>query len=146
MKALPNALSKYGYNDVAIKILTRTEYPSYGHWRSLGETTLCEKWENVSSRNHHMYSDVINWMIRNIAGLQNRGIAYDKAAFVPGFFADKCSASASTETPRGKIAISWEKNGTDFTADITVPEGTEATLILHGKTMSVKTGVIKIKI
>ena len=146
MKALPNALSKYGYNDVAIKLLTRTEYPSYGHWRSLGETTLCEKWENVSSRNHHMYSDVINWMIRNIAGMQNRGIAYDKAAFVPGFFADNCSASASTETPRGKIAISWEKNGTDFTADITVPEGTEATLILPGKTMSVKTGVIKIKI
>ena len=70
MKALPNALSKYGYNDTALKLLTRTDYPSYGHWRSLGETTLCEKWENVSSRNHHMYSDVINWMIRNIAGLQ----------------------------------------------------------------------------
>ena len=144
MKALPNALSKYGYNDVAIKLLTRTEYPSYGHWRSLGETTLCEKWENVSSRNHHMYSDVINWMIRNIAGLQNRGIAYDKAAFVPGFFADKCSASASTETPSGKIAISWEKNGCDFTADITLPEGTDALLILPDRTLSVKTGKIKI--
>ncbi len=146
MKALPNALSKYGYNDTALKLLTRTDYPSYGHWRSLGETTLCEKWENVSSRNHHMYSDVINWMIRNIAGLQNRGIAYDKAAFVPGFFADKCSASASTETPRGKIAIAWERCGDDFTANITVPDGTEATLVLPGKTVAVKTGVVKIKI
>ena len=93
-----------------------------------------------------MYSDVVNWMIRNIAGLQNSGIAYDKATFVPGFFADSCSASASTEAPGGRIAIAWERCGDDFTADITVPDGTEATLVLPGKTMSVKTGTIKIKI
>ena len=93
-----------------------------------------------------MYSDVINWMIRNIAGLQNRGIAYDKAAFVPGFFAECCSASASTETPSGKIAISWKKNGCDFTADITLPEGTEATLILPDKTITVKTGTVRVKV
>ena len=93
-----------------------------------------------------MYSDVVNWMIRNVAGLQNSGIAYDKATFAPGFFAKVCSASASTETPHGRIAISWEKRGDDFTADITVPDGTEATLVLPGKTMTVKTGVVKIKI
>lgn len=146
MKALPNALSKYGYTDVALKTLLRYDYPSYGLWKLQGETTLCEKWENVFSRNHHMYSDVVNWMIRNVAGLQNSGIAYDKATFVPGFFAKVCSASASTETPRGKIAIAWERCGDDFTADITVPDGTEATLVLPGKTMAVKTGVVKVKV
>ncbi len=146
MKALPNALSKHGYNDVALKMLTRTDYPSYAYWKSLGETTLCEVWEEGQSRNHHMYSDVVNWMIRNVAGLQNRGVAYDKASFVPGFFADECSASASTETPRGRIAISWKKNGSDFTADITVPDGTDAELVLPGKTIKVKTGVVKVKI
>ena len=146
MKALPNALSKYGYNDTALKMLTRTDYPSYAYWKSLGETTLCEVWEEGQSRNHHMYSDVVNWLIRNIAGVQNRGVAYDKAAFVPGFFANECSASASTETPHGKISISWEKRGNDFTADITVPDGTEAALVLPGKTIAVKTGVVKVKV
>ena len=147
MKALPNALSDYGYTDVAYKYITREDYPSYSYWKKIGETTLCETWEENQSRNHHMYSDVVNWMIRNIAGLKNRGIAYDKISFEPYFFSERCSASAKTETPRGLASISWEKRSDLFTAEINVPAGAEATLTLPGgKTIPVTTGKFNIKI
>ena len=142
MKALPNALSKHGYTDVVYKILSRTDYPSYGYWRSLGETTLCELWEEHQSRNHHMYSDAVHWVIRNIGGIKNAGIGYDKVVFEPYLFATDCSAGASKITKFGRIAIEWEHHNGRFTADITLPEGLIATLTVRGKTFPVKSGRI----
>ncbi len=134
MKALLNALSQYGYTDVAYKSVDREDYPSYGYWKKLGATTLWECWENTSfgSQNHHMYADVVNWMFRNIGGLQNAGVAYDKCCLTPYFFADTCNASAYTETPRGEIRFDWKKEENRFTADIVLPEKTEAILMLPG--------------
>jgi alpha-L-rhamnosidase len=123
LKALLNALSAYGYTDIAYKTVDRDDYPSYGYWKKLGATTLWECWENTSfgSQNHHMYADVINWMFRNIGGLQNAGIAYDKCCLKPYFFDENCSASAKTETPRGIISFDWKKEGCHFTAEIILP-------------------------
>ncbi len=140
MKALPNALSEYGYTNVAYKMLTRTDYPSYGYWRSIGEATLCEVWEENQSRNHHMYSDPVNWMTRYICGLKNCGVAYDKVELAPFFFAKECSAEAHTETPRGKISFSWRLLGGKLHAKIELPEGCCATLILGGKRLPVSSG------
>ena len=132
MKALLNALSQYGYTDVAYKSVNREDYPSYGYWRKLGATTLWECWENTSfgSQNHHMYADVINWMFRNVVGIQNNGIGYDHCVLEPFFMEDNCSATGETETSTGKIIFSWKKEGDLFSADITVPDGTEAVLKL----------------
>ena len=149
MKALLNALSQYGYTDVAYKSVDREDYPSYGYWKKLGATTLWECWENTSfgSQNHHMYADVVNWMFRNVGGLQNGGVAYDKCCLKPYFFDDVCSASAYTQTPRGIIRFDWKKDHGQFTADIILPEGTEAILTLPGQIpMPVQTGHIKIKL
>ena len=79
-------------------------------------------------------------------GASNRGVAYDKAAFVPHFFADTCAASARTETPRGEISISWSKTSTEYVADVVVPRGTEATLELFDESRAVSTGRIVIKL
>lgn len=147
MKALLNALSAYGYTDVAYKTVDREDYPSYGYWRKLGATTLWENWEeNTSgSRNHHMYADIINWMFRNVGGLQNAGIAYDKCSLKPYFFGDTCSASAHTETPRGPISFDWKKEGNRFAAEIVLPDCTEAFLHLPGCTpVKVQSGHIEI--
>lgn len=133
MKALLNALSEYGYTDVAYRSVARYDYPSYGYWRELGYTTLGEDFEGKLSRNHHMYGDVLNWMFRNIAGLKNTSVAYRTVEIQPYFYADVCSASATTETPRGRISVSWERRGSELTLDLTIPDGTDATLILPSR-------------
>lgn len=144
MKALPNALSRYGYTSLAYKMLTREDYPSYGYWRSLGETTLCEIWEEGQSRNHHMYSDAVNWVIRNVAGLCNAGVAYDEVLLTPYVTGEVEWASASTETPRGSLSFSWRLDGKRFTAELLLPEGSTARLILGDAEYPVESGKIEI--
>ena len=133
MKALLNALSAYGYTDVAYRAVTRRDYPSYGYMIDSGCTTLAEHWEMSQSLNHHMYADVVNWMMRNIAGVKNTGISYDSFTVTPFFFGENCQASFETETARGKLSVFWEKLGSKLSLDITVPRGSVATLILPGK-------------
>lgn len=149
MKALLNALSMYGYTEVAYKTVDREDYPSYGYWRKLGATTLWENWENSSfgSQNHHMYGDVLNWMFRNIGGIQNDGIAYDRCRLKPYFFRDVCSISMQTETPRGLLRFDWKKEENRFIADIVLPEDTEAILELPGRApVQVKSGRTEIQL
>ena len=140
-------LSKYGRCDIAYKMVNRYDYPSYGYWKTLGATTLWEHWNGDMSRNHHMFGTVLNWLARNISGLQNEGIAYNKCVIKPYFFAENCSAETSTFTPRGRMAVSWKKRGSKFTAEIQTPEGTDATLILpDGYEQKLEFGVNKISI
>lgn len=149
MKALLNALSMYGYTNVAYKTVDREDYPSYGYWRKLGATTLWENWENSSfgSQNHHMYGDVLNWMFRNVGGIQNDGIAYDQCRLKPYFFRDVCSVSVQTETPRGPLNFDWSKEEKRFIADIVLPEDTKAILELPGHApIQVQSGRVEIQL
>ena len=133
MKSLLNALSDYGYTAEAYRLVAQSEYPSYGYWRSLGMTTFGEKWEGESSRNHHMYGEVLHWLARHIAGVQNTGIGYNTCVLKPYLFAETCSASCQTETPRGLLSFAWEKTKNDFSAKIVIPVGVCAHLILEGE-------------
>lgn len=145
MKALLNALSKYGYTEEAYKIVNRYDYPSYGYWKEHGATTLWENWDGSGSLNHHMYGDVVHWLFRNIGGLQNTGVAYDTCVLKPYFFDEDCSAKSKTMTQKGEISFAWSKKGKDFEADVVCPKGIKATLKIDGlEERIVKTGKIKI--
>ena len=145
IKALLNALSEYGYTDIAYKTVNRYDYPSYGYWKEQGATTLWERWDGKDSHNHHMYGDVLHWFARNIAGVQNVGVAYDRCVLRPYFFAQICSANASTRTPYGEISFSWEKQGNVFKANVIVPTGVCAKLILGEKEKTLIAGSYEIR-
>lgn len=147
MKAFFSALSEHGHIDTVNKFVHCEEYPSYGFWRKSGATSLWESWsEQTTSRNHHMYSEVARWIYRYIGGIRNDGIAYDKCTFAPYIFADKASASSSTETPRGKLSIAWSYENGKFKAALTVPDGTEATLRVKGVIKKLGTGSINVEL
>ena len=128
MKALLNSLSAYGYTDVAFRTVDRYDFPSYGDWKNQGATTLWEAFNGGASRNHHMYADVLHWMIRNVAGMQNAGIAYDSVVLKPYFYAENCACE--TQTQNGKVAFKWKKEANVFHAEIRLPKGAKAKLIL----------------
>ena len=147
MKALLNALSKYGYTADAYKIVNRYDYPSYGYLKERGATTLWESWNGSGSLNHHMYGDVVHWLFRNIGGLQNTGVAYDTCVLKPYFFEENCSAKSKTTTPKGEISFAWSKQGDEFEADVICPQGVKATLKIDGvEERVVQTGKVKIKL
>lgn len=70
IKYVFSALAENGYMDVLYKMVTNPEYPSYAYWINKGNTTLCECWSTESSRNHHMYSEVDNWLYRYVGGIK----------------------------------------------------------------------------
>ena len=68
-KCIFNALCENGYCDVVYKMVTNPTMPSYAYWINNGMTTLCETWDMSSSCNHHMFSEVDNWLYRYVAGI-----------------------------------------------------------------------------
>ena len=146
-KALLNALAEYGYAETAYRMLDRYDYPSYGYWRNLGATTLWENWDGTESRNHHMYADAVHWIFRNIGGVQNAGIAYDRCVLKPYFFAGDCSAKTCLQTSRGELAFDWEKRGDEMSARIVLPGGTSCILQLPGEEpLSVTSGEYRFRL
>ena len=70
IKYLFTALSKYGYDETAYKLVTNTKCPSYAYWILNGMTTLCENWDMSDSCNHHMFSEVDMWFYKYIGGIR----------------------------------------------------------------------------
>ena len=140
-KAVLNALTDFGYEKTALKMLQNEEYPSYGYWRKNGATTFWENWEaDIGSRNHQMYSEVLNWVYRNILGIKNKGIGYDKCEISPCVFADRCFVRGGTETRDGKLSVEWEYVDGVFKAKIRIPENVHAVMRLNGKEICLKAG------
>ncbi|MBQ8308626.1 MAG: family 78 glycoside hydrolase catalytic domain [Clostridia bacterium] len=139
-KALMYALPQYGYQDVVYKMLARYEYPSFGYWKNQGATSLWEDWEGSQSLNHHMYGTVIDYLQRDIAGVKNVGVAYDKVLFEPYFYAENCSASLYKNTKFGKLVFGWEKTGKTIRLNAVVPSGIEAKIKLFGEVYDIKVG------
>ena len=126
------SLSRYGYTETAYRSVVNPEYPSYGNWVARGASTMWEDWEEGFSRNHHMYSDIIGWMIKYVAGLRLDDKADAYASFIaePKMIEELTFAEAETDSAYGKVAVSWKKDGKDFTMKVTVPCGAKATAIL----------------
>ncbi len=147
MKALFSALSDHGHIDTVNKFVHCDDYPSYGYMRKNGATALWEAWDTkTASRNHHMYSEVLNWLYRYVGGIRNDGLAYDKCTVAPYIFSDEASASTSTETPRGTLSVDWKYSGGKFTATVTVPEGTEAKIKVLGTEKELACGTQTVEI
>ena len=60
-------LSAYGRTDIAYRMITKEEFPSYGYEIAHGATSVWEDFRRVDdapiSRNHHFFCDYISWFI-----------------------------------------------------------------------------------
>lgn len=77
---LNRVLSRNGSNDLAYTLLLNDDYPSWLYSVKLGATTIWERWNSIlpngeisgsrmNSLNHYAYGAVVEWMYRNVAGL-----------------------------------------------------------------------------
>ncbi len=65
-----SVLSESGYADVLYKMISNPEKPSYAYWINNGATTLCEGWSMKNSQNHHVHSEIDNWLYRYVGGIR----------------------------------------------------------------------------
>ncbi len=116
-RVLFRVLSDGGEAELAYKMITRPEYPSYGHMIEAGHTALAENFELRSdgemggSGCHHMFGDIKGWFIAAVAGLQWQapvdGVFRLKVA--PNFIEKLTFAKGIFDSPAGPVTVKWNR-------------------------------------
>ncbi len=109
-------LSQLKQHDLALKIASQLDYPSYGwmiHNNLEPSTTIWEHWDSSesksSSRNHHMFSSISGWMLTDMVGLSiHKG--FEKVMIFPANSLGLSYASVSLQHPK-PVNLSWQRNG-----------------------------------
>ena len=123
-------LSQFGHTDLALHMIARPDYPSYGNWIARGATTLWEDFipDSVNSPNHHFWGHVSGWFITNLAGIRLN--SPEEVTIQPEFASQLTFAEGWHESPAGKIASRWERKGEKIELSLTIPEAVTAQAIL----------------
>jgi alpha-L-rhamnosidase len=138
---LCHVLSRYGHTDVAYKLLLQDTYPSWLYPVTKGATTIWERWDGIkpdgsfqttdmNSFNHYAYGAIGDWMYKVIAGINiaENGAGYKKIWIRPELGGAFTHASASHETPYGKLSVAWKLEEKKITLQTEIPVNTTATI------------------
>ncbi len=138
LRVIFHVLSEFGRTDLAFKMITRPEFPSYGYMMLTADDTAL--WEQhrrdddlPTSRNHHFHGDIISWFMQNLVGINVNPYldSPNDVRFAPKFIDALDHASGSHVTPSGKVSAEWHRDGEDILYTVTVPEGIKAELCLE---------------
>lgn len=147
-KTVPAMLTRYGYVEDAMLMVTKTDAPSWGYWvETMGYTTLPETWTlspefRDASLNHVFMGDVSAWMMNQLAGINhskdNPGFGHIR--ITPHFVKGLDWVKGEYKSVRGRIASEWERNNTEVVLTVTIPSGCTADIVAGGRTQSVASG------
>ncbi len=133
------ALSEGGRTDVAYRLITHENYPSWLYPVKNGATTIWERWDGwtpqhgfqnpqMNSFNHYAFGAVGEWMYAVMAGLD-----FDESApggrrlrLCPQPGGGITHAAAGLDTPYGHAACRWELTGEQLTINLVVPPNATA--------------------
>lgn len=140
-------LTENGYQDIAYRMMTAKNYPSY-HTMMENETTFCEHWSKKwpdfylgeignsrlvhggsdLSHCHPMYGSIVSWLYEKIAGL-NLAHLYQRQIYITPYFTDYLrKAKAYKETSYGRASVEWENTKQGLKLRISIPENLGAVL------------------
>lgn len=129
-----HVLSKFNYSDLALKMIARPDFPSYGNLIERGATTLWESFlaDRYASTNHHFWGDISAWFIKCLAGIQfnPNGNDINRLEIRPSFVDALDSAEGFYDAPTGRIVSSWKKENAGVILSLSIPEQIDATAIL----------------
>ncbi len=124
------ALADGGRSDVIFDMNHQSERPGYGYQLARGATSLTEAWDANprSSQNHFMLGQIIEWFYGDLAGLapdeDHPGFA--RVTIRPRPVSGITWARAAHQSPRGRIAVEWRREGAAFALDVELPPNTSA--------------------
>jgi len=140
---LCHVLSRFGYEDVAFKLLMQESYPSWLYPVKMGATTIWERWDGLkpdstfqtpgmNSFNHYAYGAIGDWMYRVVAGLDTdiNGPGYKQITFKPNVGGGLTQASATLQTNYGTASSQWKIADGKLLLDVVVPANTTAQVFI----------------
>ena len=139
-KFLFNTLDRYNRNDLAVKMMLGTNYPSFGYMIKNGATSLWETWEGTGSKNHTGFSSCDSWFFYGLAGIKPCA-GYKEFSVKPCFAEELDWVNVSIECEYGAIVLRWERNDNGIEVEIHVPFNTTAHIDLNGQKFDLKAGI-----
>ncbi|MDB5454957.1 MAG: hypothetical protein JWP92_542 [Caulobacter sp.] len=127
LRYLPLMLSDHGHGEVAYRLATRTDEPSWGFWLKNDIRSMLEGW-GLSSRSwdHHYFASISSWFYEGLAGLRPAAPGYARLRIRPTLPTGLTWAAATILTPRGEAASRWRRAGGAAVLEVTVPGATTA--------------------
>jgi len=147
-KTVPTMLTKYGYVEDVMKMLTKTEAPSWGYWvETMGYTTLPETWTlspefRDASLNHVFMGDISAWMMNRLAGINfdEEHPGFDHIYIEPHFVEGLDWAHGQYYSPKGLIRSEWKREGERIGLSVTIPVGSKATVLVEEREFKLGSG------
>ncbi|MBN9380057.1 MAG: family 78 glycoside hydrolase catalytic domain [Chitinophagaceae bacterium] len=140
---LCHVLSRWGYTDIAYRLLMQESYPSWLYPVKMGATTIWERWDGIrpdstfqtpgmNSFNHYSYGAIGDWMYRTVAGVDTYedGVAYKHSRIYPHPGGGLTEAEARLATGYGELAAHWRKEKDSLLLDIIIPANTNSTVYI----------------
>lgn len=121
-----HVLTKFGYTELAYKLIAGKDYPAYGYYLDIGETSMVEclfpRPIDCASHNHHFLCDYARWFITSLAGLT---VVNESTVRVTPHPVDELTyASAWHELPLGRVTVSWKRDESgDVKLSVDAPSG-----------------------
>lgn len=110
-----------------------------------GATTIWERWDGwteekgfqtpqMNSFNHYAFGAVGAWLWGQVAGISQseESVAYNDLVIAPHFDPAMEWVSARYDSPRGLIAVRWQRDDHAVHLDLEIPPGNPAELRLRG--------------
>lgn len=145
---LCNVLSNFGHNDIAYRLYTQTEYPSWLFPVKQGATTMWERWNSytikegfgevsMNSFNHYAYGAIEEWIMSHNLGIQrdeNRP-GYKHILMQPKIDDTFSFVRGGFRSVYGDISSAWEIKPSGTEIEFTIPANTTATFTLPVSSM-----------
>ena len=146
---LCHVLSRFGYEEIAYRLLMQETYPSWLYPVKMGATTIWERWDGIkpdstfqtpsmNSYNHYAYGAIGEWMYENVAGIQasEAGPGYKQIVIKPVVGGDLTEGSGELLTYYGRLASSWQSSESSFDQQVTIPVNTQADIYLPAQNIA----------
>ncbi|CAN7346830.1 family 78 glycoside hydrolase catalytic domain [Devosia sp. LjRoot3] len=136
-------LSENGAADLAVDLLLKDTYPSWGFSIRQGATTIWERWDgwtpdkgfqsvNMNSFNHYAYGAVGEWIWSRIAGIDwcEQGPGYRELRLRPLFDSRIGHCRASYRAHTGIVSSHWVMHGDTVEWRVSIPPNCAAVIEL----------------
>jgi alpha-L-rhamnosidase len=144
---LCRVLSNIGANDLAYRLLLNEDYPSWLYAVNLGATTIWERWNSLNpdgsisstgmnSFNHYAYGSIVEWMYRDMCGLNPSSGEDGVTGFRHARIAPKPDKSLQWARERYRSAAGFYESGWrideagHLTIEIAIPFNASARVVL----------------
>ena len=149
---LCHVLTRFGYTDIAYKLLLQQDYPSWLYPVKMGATTIWERWDGqkpdssfqtpgMNSFNHYAYGAIGDWMYRKMVGLDTYedGAGYKHIKIQPHIGGGFTNAAASLQTYYGTVSSGWKIDNDKLLLDVEIPANTTATIYIPATNAAIVT-------